>query len=62
MTAISVIIPAFRPSDFAALARSIAENRDADAEWLVIDDASGSEYDSVFASLPGLGHGFLRQF
>jgi len=60
MTAISVIIPAFRPSDFAALARSIAENRDADAEWLVIDDASGSEYDSVFASLPD-GVRLIRQ-
>ena len=57
---VSVVVPAFRPSDFAALARSIAENRDSDAEWLVVDDASGSEYDSVFASLPD-GVRLIRQ-
>lgn len=52
MTRVSIIIPAYRPSGFDALARSMADNADVDAEWIVIDDASGPDYDAVFASLP----------
>jgi len=52
MTPLSVIIPAFRPRDFAALERSMAANADADAEWIVVDDGSGAGYDAVFATLP----------
>ena len=52
MTALSVIIPAFRPRDFETLVRTMADNADADAEWIVVDDGSGPEYDAVFATLP----------
>lgn len=52
MTDISVIIPAFRPSRFDALAQSMAANANVDAEWIVVDDASGPDYDAVFATLP----------
>ena len=52
MTALSVIIPAFRPQGFDALARSMGTNADVAAEWIVVDDASGPDYDSVFAALP----------
>ena len=51
MTTLSVITPAFRPRDFDALTRSMANNRAVDAEWIVVDDGSGSDYDSVFAKL-----------
>lgn len=60
MTTLSVIVPAFRPSSFAALLRTIAANRDVDAEWIVVDDGSGPEYDAVFAALPE-GMTVLRQ-
>lgn len=49
---ISVIIPAFRPSDFKGLKRSMAANADVTAEWIVIDDGSGLDYDPIFAALP----------
>jgi glycosyltransferase involved in cell wall biosynthesis len=52
MTELSVIIPAFRPRSFEALARSMAGNADVDAEWILVDDGSGPEYDVVFAALP----------
>lgn len=52
MTALSVVIPAFRPQGFAALTRSMSANADVDAEWIVVDDGSGTKYDAVFASLP----------
>lgn len=52
MTAISVIIPSFCPSGFDALEQSINTNTNVDAEWIVIDDGSGSEYQAVFAALP----------
>lgn len=52
MTDISVIIPAFRPKTFDTLINSISTNADVHAEWIVIDDGSGGEYDAVFSSLP----------
>ena len=52
MVAISVIIPAFRPKGFDALAHSMAANSDLGVEWIVVDDGSGPEYDAVFATLP----------
>lgn len=52
MTPLSVIIPAFRPLNFDTLKRSMAANRDVDAEWIVVDDGSGPEYDAIFAALP----------
>jgi len=52
MTRVSVITPAFRPQGFDALARSMAVNTDVDAEWIVVDDASGPDYEAVFATLP----------
>jgi glycosyltransferase involved in cell wall biosynthesis len=52
MISLSVIIPAFRPRDFAALARSMEANADARAEWIVVDDGSGPGHDAVFAKLP----------
>ena len=52
MSEISVVIPAFRPRDFAALERSMVANADVDAEWIVVDDGSGGGYDYVFAALP----------
>lgn len=51
MPEISVIIPAFRPRGFAALLQTMAENAEADAEWIVVDDGSGSGFDSVYAEL-----------
>ncbi len=60
MTPLSVIIPAFRPQSFEALARSMAVNADVAAEWIVVDDASGPAYDAAFASLPA-GVQLIRQ-
>jgi len=51
MPEISVIIPAFRPRGFAELLQSMAQNADADAEWIVVDDGSGSGFDPVYAEL-----------
>ena len=51
VTALSVITPAFRPSGFAALIRSMTANADVSAEWIVVDDGSGPDYDAVFAKL-----------
>lgn len=52
MPRVSVITPAFRPRDFDALIRSMAANRDVEAEWIVVDDASGPDFDAVFGALP----------
>jgi len=52
MATLSVIVPAYRPRDFEALQRSMAANADVDAEWILVDDGSGSEFDPVFAALP----------
>lgn len=60
MATISVIIPAYRPRDFDALARSMAGNAEAEAEWIVVDDGSGPEFDDVFDRLPD-GVRVLRQ-
>lgn len=60
MSAISVIIPAFRPKSFSGLAASKAANEGSDTEWIVIDDGSGPEFDSVFSVLPA-GVKLIRQ-
>lgn len=60
MPQISVIVPACRPPDFDALGASMAANADADAEWIVVDDGSGRDYDAVFAALPDGVH-LIRQ-
>lgn len=52
MPVISVIVPAWRPSNFAFLQESLASNTEVDAEWIVVDDGSGPAFDAVFASLP----------
>lgn len=52
MPTVSVIIPVWRPRDFAGLRQSIAANADVDAEWIVVDDGSGPDFDAVFAGLP----------
>jgi glycosyltransferase involved in cell wall biosynthesis len=52
MVTISVIIPAWRPRDFAGLRESIRVNSDVDVEWIVVDDGSGPEFRSLFSSLP----------
>lgn len=49
---VSIIVPAFQPPDFAALTCSVANNADVAAEWIVVDDGSGSGYDDIFATLP----------
>lgn len=51
MTALSVIIPVYRPKDFDGPRASMAANADVNAEWIVIDDGSGSGYNTAFASL-----------
>lgn len=56
----SVIIPAYRPQSLDALAVSVAANRDVDAEWIVVDDGSGPEFDSAFDSLRKLPVRLLR--
>lgn len=48
---ISVIIPVYKPADFESLRRSMAANSDIAAEWVVVDDGSGKEFDHVFESL-----------
>lgn len=50
--ALSVIVPAYRPKRFDALMASMAANLDVDAEWIVVDDGSGPEFDAVFDGLP----------
>lgn len=52
MPSISVIIPAYRPCDFDDLRRSMEANSEVDAEWIVVDDGSGADFDAVFADLP----------
>ncbi len=49
--AISVIIPAYRPDNFAALKASMDANSEVDAEWIVVDDGSGLDYAAVFDNL-----------
>jgi len=60
MTVLSVIIPAFRPSGFDTLAGSMERNADVGAEWIVVNDASGPEFDAIFATLPD-GVQLIRQ-
>jgi glycosyltransferase involved in cell wall biosynthesis len=48
---LSVIVPAFRPTDFQALRISMASNADVDAEWIVVDDGSGPDHASAFSQL-----------
>ncbi|WP_402375874.1 glycosyltransferase [Isoptericola rhizosphaerae] len=49
---ISVVMPAFRPGPESITAvRSIVEQTWQDWELLVVDDASGAEYDEVFAQI-----------
>lgn len=60
MPRVSVIIPAYRPRDFDDLQRSMAANADVDAEWIVVDDGSGTSFDPLFARLPA-GVRVLRQ-
>ncbi|WP_417241076.1 MULTISPECIES: glycosyltransferase family 2 protein [Pseudomonadota] len=60
MPSLSVIIPAFKPQNFDALVRSMENNADVDAEWIVVDDASGPDFNAVFATLPE-GVQLLRQ-
>lgn len=52
MLQVSVITPSFRPSNFDRLHEAMAANADVEAEWIVVDDGSGSDFDSIFASLP----------
>lgn len=52
MPTISVIIPAYRPRHFEGLHRTMAANTGVDAEWIVVDDGSGVDFDAVFADLP----------
>lgn len=52
MKFISVIVPAFRPKSFKDLLISISNNVEINAEWIVVDDGSGSQFDDVFDSLP----------
>ncbi|WP_286901915.1 glycosyltransferase family 2 protein [Vreelandella sedimenti] len=60
MPQISVIVPAFKPHDFISLHESMAANAGVDAEWIVVDDGSGSNFDAVFSTLPE-GVRLLRQ-
>lgn len=61
MPQISVIVPAYRPIDFAALRASMAANADADAEWIVVDDGSGAGFDAIFTTLEGSGAHLIRR-
>lgn len=61
MPEISVIVPAYRPRGFDALKASMAANADVDAEWIVVDDGSGAEYNDTFASIQGSGARIIRQ-
>ncbi|MDJ1009698.1 MAG: glycosyltransferase [Paracoccaceae bacterium] len=60
MVQLSVIVPAYRPSDFDALRASMAANGDVAAEWIVVDDGSGPEFDPVFATLNITGTRVVR--
>lgn len=61
MPEISVIVPAYRPADFDRLLASMTANSDADAEWIVVDDGSGPDFDETFAVLDGTGARVIRQ-
>lgn len=61
MTNLSVVTPAYRPKDFDALRASIAANSDVDAEWIVVDDGSGPDFDAVFATLADTPVHLIRQ-
>lgn len=52
MPDISVITPVFCPRNFDSLFGSMAANADVDAEWIVVDDGSGTAFNSVFETLP----------
>jgi glycosyltransferase involved in cell wall biosynthesis len=60
MVQVSVIVPAYKPVGFDALRTSMTANSDADAEWIIFDDGSGAEYDSVFSELDGTGAKVIR--
>ena len=61
MPEISVIIPAFRPRGFTSLLKSMAENTDANAEWIVVDDGSGPDFDAVYEELKPTPARVIRQ-
>lgn len=61
MSAISVIVPAYRPGNFDALKASMDDNVQAGAEWIVVDDGSGSASDAAFATLDGTSVRLIRQ-
>lgn len=61
MPDVSIVIPAFRPQGFEALYKSMAANADVDAEWIVVDDGSGAQYDAVFGALKGADVRVTRQ-
>lgn len=48
---LSVIVPTYKPLTFNLLISSMAANSDVDAEWIVVDDASGDCYREVFSIL-----------
>ena len=48
---ISVVVSAFRPSSLLAAVDSILASTWSDLEVIVVDDASGHEYDEVFAAV-----------
>lgn len=57
---ISVIVPAFRPKDFTDLRFSMTSNAGTAAEWIVVDDGSGSGFDLHFAALEAEGVRLVR--
>lgn len=59
---ISVIIPAWQPKDFEDLRASIKANADVAAEWIVVDDGSGPDYEPIFASLIDMNVHVLKLF
>lgn len=61
MVKVSVIVPAYKPAGFDALRASMEANADADAEWIVVDDGSGAEFDNVFAELDGTSALVIRK-
>lgn len=52
MIDISVIVPVWRPCDFESLYISMSGNTGNNIEWIVVNDGSGSEFNSVFKKVP----------